>query len=675
MKLVRKLGNCLLAVALLLGAAFCAEEKAKGNSQDLDKARRITGHFREGSEIKNIAVQPWNPLNDADRAYVGPTKAEPSKWFKAKEGKPEAVGCEDDLHRLLYELAYNLEPEYEIKLDCGVTKNVLEKWLKKCSNSLYGGAQVIEKDDKLKLQIGYSTEARIMAAFRNPELQNKLEEKEAQVLETCAQWIVDNIQEGMPNGLKLTKIHDALVDNSKYTKGCYTTAEIILEGKGVCAAYTSASQLLLHMVKIDCRRVMGTKKMNHTWNMVDVNGAWYHMDVTWDDPIGGADRHMYTYFLLTDEEMDVDHDWVDKDSFEPTQKLNTWHFNKRNLLKRSWAQNSSGYTLPREDDSVAQNIYDMHAKQAADRGEAVANLLGIDIQRSEQAEKKVKVDDPKGSGKDLSRIWSKSLPKLKRLKKDAADDSVIQDVRDFNRQLGTYVNQLAGPELVFQCKKDMPEWEMRKIVATSDISTYAEAYNAIYDAKKFTITIELEYWTHIRLLTAAGDEKMLEQLTPKERKALKECQAWAEAQQSIWQRSKQKATNVYAEIMRRLAPIGEYSTLADACSSGKSNSLGYAQAMYVALNLCELPCIMAHGRTKEGDHVWNMVRTGKRDWYHADSMLEDYHGNKAGGKYKYFLKTDDETREEHVWDPQELPRTPRKGDKKSMGRNPFMNRF
>lgn len=644
-----------LGLGLLMFCTCVCAENVK-ISKSVDTARRITGHFEKGSSISKMKVKEWDPLDANDMDYVGPTKAEPGKWFRVEAGAPETVNSEADLQRLVYHLAKTLTEQYELDTSKGADKQKIEKWLKRCANSLYGTFSVEENEGKLTLLVKYSSDARILAAFRNPDLQEKLEDEEKKVLNTCAEWIADNITEKMPNGLKLKKIHDALVDNSSYTKGHHKTAEIVLDGEGVCSAYTTATQLLLHMVKIDCRRVRGSEKMNHTWDLLELNDNWYHLDVTWDDPVGGAPRRLYTYYLLTDAEMAVDHDWVDKDCFEKTQLLNPWHFNKSNLMRRSWQENGTGYTLPREDDKgMAQDAYDMHTQQAVQTGEKLANVFGYDLKRKEKAEQKVKVNDARGSSRDVGKSWSKSLPKLSRKKKGEETDASIKDVKDFNKQLEQYVNELAGPTLAFQCKKDMPDWEMRKIVASSSISAYAERYAVVYDVEKSVINIEMEYWTHVRLLTAANDENLQKLLSSQERNALNQCKTWATSINANWKNSRQKVLDSYLALMNHFSPIGEYTPLTQACSSRKCNSLGYAQAMYVVLNLMDLPCIMVHGRTKEGDHVWNMVRLNKRDWYHLDSMLDDYRGRKSEKTCQFFLQTDEVMREEHIWPATEYP--------------------
>ena len=41
------------------------------------------------------------------------------------------------------------------------------------------------------------------------------------------------------------------------------------------------------------------------WNAVFLNNSWYHLDLTWDDPItsDGSDILEYNFFLITTKEL------------------------------------------------------------------------------------------------------------------------------------------------------------------------------------------------------------------------------------------------------------------------------------------------------------------------------------------------------------------------------------
>lgn len=71
----------------------------------------------------------------------------------------------------------------------------------------------------------------------------------------------------------------------------------------VCQGYALAYKLLLARAGIDAVYV-GSNAMNHGWNLVKLEGVWYHVDVTWDDPsnpdrgFDGAVSH--AYFLKSD---------------------------------------------------------------------------------------------------------------------------------------------------------------------------------------------------------------------------------------------------------------------------------------------------------------------------------------------------------------------------------------
>ena len=108
--------------------------------------------------------------------------------------------------------------------------------------------------------------------------------------------------------------HDWLINNAYYdeTYTYYSADSILLRGTGVCDGYSKAYQLLLRAAGIATERCTGG---NHAWNYVKLDGEWYHIDPTWDDPTGGPQTAVsgyegHFYFGLPDEIMSVDHSYI-----------------------------------------------------------------------------------------------------------------------------------------------------------------------------------------------------------------------------------------------------------------------------------------------------------------------------------------------------------------------------
>lgn len=77
------------------------------------------------------------------------------------------------------------------------------------------------------------------------------------------------------------------------------------EGVGICQAYALAFLALARGAGLDAHIVV-SDAMDHAWNHVRVEGAWYHVDVTRDDPIpaeGGSPTVTHTRLLRSDTGM------------------------------------------------------------------------------------------------------------------------------------------------------------------------------------------------------------------------------------------------------------------------------------------------------------------------------------------------------------------------------------
>lgn len=67
----------------------------------------------------------------------------------------------------------------------------------------------------------------------------------------------------------------------------YTSYGVFVDGNAVCQGYALALKVLMDRAGIPCCYV-SSESMNHAWNMVQLDGNWYHADVTWGDPVGSG---------------------------------------------------------------------------------------------------------------------------------------------------------------------------------------------------------------------------------------------------------------------------------------------------------------------------------------------------------------------------------------------------
>ena len=72
----------------------------------------------------------------------------------------------------------------------------------------------------------------------------------------------------------------------------------------VCAGYSRCFAFMMHKMGIPCAVLIGDAGGAHSWNLLFLDGDYYVMDVTWDDPIGNpANTYYYNFFNITDSEM------------------------------------------------------------------------------------------------------------------------------------------------------------------------------------------------------------------------------------------------------------------------------------------------------------------------------------------------------------------------------------
>ena len=115
---------------------------------------------------------------------------------------------------------------------------------------------------------------------------------------------------------KVLAVHDYIIDHSTYDqeKEKYLHTNIstfydsdlaigpLLQGHGICSGYADAFSLFLDRFNIPNYRISSD---NHVWNLIYLDNKWYHIDITWDDPIVDTGEQVinHDYFMISTDEL------------------------------------------------------------------------------------------------------------------------------------------------------------------------------------------------------------------------------------------------------------------------------------------------------------------------------------------------------------------------------------
>jgi hypothetical protein len=112
--------------------------------------------------------------------------------------------------------------------------------------------------------------------------------------------IIGSMNSSWSNLEKIIYINDYFTTHFIYSLDYNNAYSIFAENAGNCQAYTLAFMAVMKELSIHVSYVI-SESMDHCWLLVYVNDAWYHLDVTWDDPatdMPGRSFHMN--LLLSD---------------------------------------------------------------------------------------------------------------------------------------------------------------------------------------------------------------------------------------------------------------------------------------------------------------------------------------------------------------------------------------
>lgn len=105
---------------------------------------------------------------------------------------------------------------------------------------------------------------------------------------------------------KAKYVYDYLIDNYDYdfTYSNLKEYELFTYRTGVCSAFSLAYKNIMQELNIPCKVVI-SKEMAHQWNIIQLDGEWYNVDVAWGDIYSTDEKDKYSNFAKSDFFMEL----------------------------------------------------------------------------------------------------------------------------------------------------------------------------------------------------------------------------------------------------------------------------------------------------------------------------------------------------------------------------------
>ena len=161
----------------------------------------------------------------------------------------------------------------------------------------------------------YDTSA-ILAAWQSGD-PSGLSERDGAILAACEAALNALDTDGRTALEQELAVHDWMVLHGDYDwshagADALNPYGFLVDGRAICQGYATTFQLFMDLLGVECITVAGAShnsSQDHAWNMVRLDGDWYCVDVTWDDP-GNGDQVNHGYFNVTSDFMrDTGHQW------------------------------------------------------------------------------------------------------------------------------------------------------------------------------------------------------------------------------------------------------------------------------------------------------------------------------------------------------------------------------
>lgn len=183
-----------------------------------------------------------------------------------------------------------------------------------------------KEKQSLVVKVGYADEY-ILMNQKDPGILKSVQDRVQATVKTL-------VKPGMSDFDKVAAVHDWLIANIKHENYSnngnlkWVFSERNANSEGFCRA----AYYMLHLMGIESMRVKDKEDQYKLWNLVNIKGSWYHLDICKDAELTRSKKAgklvAADYFLLTDDEMtEAGYTW-DTMEYPPTETLPKTEYKK-----------------------------------------------------------------------------------------------------------------------------------------------------------------------------------------------------------------------------------------------------------------------------------------------------------------------------------------------------------
>lgn len=284
-----------LLVCLLCAAVHAEEPEAAEQPLIIVEEDRSYPRLSATAEPQGISVQALTQSSPETLAQAKQALLEGMQNFKEEIDIRSCGISPDELGDLYVGLAYEHPELFYVKTQWG--------W------STYEGSTAV-----VSVSPSYAIDGKVIPKGQIADYVPQIRQQQAELTQKVDE-ITAQIGENWTPLQKALYLHDYITTHGQYDTVSTVDAGnniderrrdaygMLIDGIGVCQGYTLAYRLLLDRVGIKSGTVT-SDSMNHVWNLIQLDGTWYHVDVTWDDPTEdriGQSQHVY--FCLSEDKL------------------------------------------------------------------------------------------------------------------------------------------------------------------------------------------------------------------------------------------------------------------------------------------------------------------------------------------------------------------------------------